>query len=83
MSLDENHFGPVTQMNGPVEIRFVDEDQREGHEGKCREEARAQQQEPFGPHFTGVCRLDVALQRVAGRSDGRRTGRDERSSARG
>jgi hypothetical protein len=31
-----------------------------------------------------VCgRLDVALQRVAGRSDGRRTGRDERSSARG
>jgi hypothetical protein len=30
-----------------------------------------------------VCRLDVALQRVAGRSDRRRTGRDERSSARG
>lgn len=81
MSLDENHFGPVTQMNGPVEIRFVDEDQRERHEGKCREEARAQQQEPFGPHFTGM--LNLAPQRAARRSDGRGTGGDQRSSSRG
>ena len=52
-------------MNGPMEIRFIDEDQRERHKGKCREEARAQQQEPFGPHFTRM--LNLAFQRVAGR----------------
>ncbi len=65
MSLDEYHFRPVTQMNGPMEIRFIDEDQRERHKGKCREEARAQQQEPFGPHFTRM--LNLAFQRVGGR----------------
>lgn len=51
MALDENHFGPVTQMDGPMEIRFVDEHQRQGHEGEGREEAGAQQDYPLGPHF--------------------------------
>ena len=50
-------------MNGPVEIRLVDEDQRKGHERERREKAGAQQEDPFGPHFT---RMD-AIVVVAGR----------------
>lgn len=43
MSLDKDHFGPVAQMDGPMEIRFVDEDQRECHERESRKKAGAQQ----------------------------------------
>ena len=32
MALDKDHFGPVTQMNGPVEVGLIDE-----HQGQCSE----------------------------------------------
>lgn len=41
-----------------MEIRFVDEDQRECHERESRKKAGAQQQDPFGPHFA---RMDTIV----------------------
>ena len=36
-------------MNGPVEIRFVDQDQRDDHEGEHGHQTGTDQQHPCGP----------------------------------
>lgn len=54
MALDKDHFRPMAQVDGPVKIRFVDEDQRQRHEREHGEEAGADEQYPFGPHTAAV-----------------------------
>lgn len=52
LALDEHHFRPMAQVDGPVEVCLVDEHERERHKRERREEARAEQQDSPRPHFT-------------------------------
>lgn len=63
MALYENHFGPVAQMDRPVKVRLVNDDQGEGHERKGRHEAGAQEDQLFGPRpAVATARLSPGLQ---------------------
>jgi len=55
MALNEDHLGPVAQMDGPVEVRFVDQHQRDDHEREHGDQTGADQQHPCGPQ-TGAFR---------------------------
>ena len=55
MALNEDHFGPVAQVDGPAEIGLVDQHQRDDHQREHGHQTGTDQQHPRAPQ-TGAFR---------------------------